>query len=595
MNTTTHECADAAFIDVATTAERLVIAEIPLRCDRLVGAPLALLETHEHVVVAAQTRHAIVAAAERAAAQAGDGRPGGLVGFHTLFAVSPHSERARLHYCAPGSTIARVAAHGGLGDGDVALVIDQAHQSRADQLMLLAAARAAIERGAPLRIILLGARLDTAALTSYVAGCERLECARVEFRDPGPRRIERSDVLAAVAEHAGDDVRLVAVVPTKAAVEQLAATTRARFPGRQVVALHSRSGRPAGRLAATWEGPMVLVTTELPAGLAGIDVVVDSGLVHRSSGTTGVTRPTSVIATSAAESSERAGLAAGRYVACATPSDVPFARSGFEAGGLARVLLRLAADGLETNEVRFLYEPERKLREHDLALLTALGAVDERGAPTPITRAMAELPLRPRLARMLVEAGALGVSRAMLKIAVVLENRELRARNELWRQHTGECAREDACDLFALLELYELADRSEEADLIALGIDPGAFAYAKRELRRRMRVLRLAEDTCVGGDRRAAVIRACRAGLVQVFERAHPDRAAGTYFYRGPDGQARRLLPWSVFGAAGWPQRVAGEALDRQLDGPGDGGHMHWVSAATAVLDAEPPTHAIAG
>ena len=59
------------------------------------------------------------------------------------------------------------------------------------------------------------------------------------------------------------------------------------------------------------------------------------------------------------------------------------------------------------------------------ALLAELGAVDAQGRITPVGQKLRQLPLPPRLARMVVDAGAAGEAELAADIAVVLTERGL--------------------------------------------------------------------------------------------------------------------------------------------------------------------------
>ncbi len=83
--------------------------------------------------------------------------------------------------------------------------------------------------------------------------------------------------------------------------------------------------------------------------------------------------------------------------------------------------------------------PDAAISEARARLLT-LDALDADGRPTPHGRALATLPLAPRLARMLVRGGALGMARLAAEVAVLLGERglggpdaDLEARLRRWR------------------------------------------------------------------------------------------------------------------------------------------------------------------
>ena len=101
---------------------------------------------------------------------------------------------------------------------------------------------------------------------------------------------------------------------------------------------------------------------------------------------------------------------------------------------LAGLALELAVWGAEPARLPFLDPPPARALEEAGSLLAALGAVDEGGRPTPVGRAMAELPLHPRLARMVVTADdSVGVVGSILHglgwtaclLAALLEDRDV--------------------------------------------------------------------------------------------------------------------------------------------------------------------------
>ena len=88
---------------------------------------------------------------------------------------------------------------------------------------------------------------------------------------------------------------------------------------------------------------------------------------------------------------------------------------------LAGLALELAVWGADPADLAFLDPPPARALEEARSLLALLGAVDDAGRPTPLGRAMAELPLHPRLARMVVGAG----DRTACVLAALLEDRDV--------------------------------------------------------------------------------------------------------------------------------------------------------------------------
>jgi ATP-dependent helicase HrpA len=101
---------------------------------------------------------------------------------------------------------------------------------------------------------------------------------------------------------------------------------------------------------------------------------------------------------------------------------------------LAAVILRMAALQLgDMASFPFLDPPEQRSIRDGVQLLQELGAFDNDGAITPVGRRIAQLPIDPRLARMIVAAEAEGCVREVLVIAAALaipDPRERPAGNE---------------------------------------------------------------------------------------------------------------------------------------------------------------------
>ena len=93
------------------------------------------------------------------------------------------------------------------------------------------------------------------------------------------------------------------------------------------------------------------------------------------------------------------------------------------------VLLQMAALGLgDVEDFPFLDPPDRRQVRDGLNLLTELGALGEGGALTPLGRRLAQLPVDPRLGRMVLEADRLGCADEVIVIAAALSIQDPRER-----------------------------------------------------------------------------------------------------------------------------------------------------------------------
>jgi len=92
---------------------------------------------------------------------------------------------------------------------------------------------------------------------------------------------------------------------------------------------------------------------------------------------------------------------------------------------LAGLALELAVWGADPRSLAFLDPPPARALEEAGALLAVLGAVDAAGRPTALGRAMADLPLHPRLARMVVGSVTGGLGWTACVLAALLEDRDV--------------------------------------------------------------------------------------------------------------------------------------------------------------------------
>ena len=130
--------------------------------------------------------------------------------------------------------------------------------------------------------------------------------------------------------------------------------------------------------------------------------------------------------------------------------------AGIEAADLTGLALELALWGAEPQDLAFLTQPPEGTLAEARALLAMLGALDGKGRITEHGRALAALPLHPRLGHMLVRAGpksaplaALMAERdpltgAPVDLSLRLEAlRDVRAfqRNRVWQVNMGALGR----------------------------------------------------------------------------------------------------------------------------------------------------------
>jgi ATP-dependent helicase HrpB len=174
---------------------------------------------------------------------------------------------------------------------------------------------------------------------------------------------------------------------------------------------------------------------ETSVTLPGIRVVVDAGLVRRSvfDPVSGMSRLETqrISRASADQRAGRAGrVAAGRcyrlWSEGAQRSLAAFARAEILEADLAPLALDLAEWGTtEASVMPWLDTPPPATLDGARDLLSRLGALDAAGRITAHGRALAHLPMHPRLAHLLIEAQRRGVLSLGAKLAALLSERDL--------------------------------------------------------------------------------------------------------------------------------------------------------------------------
>ncbi|HTE59915.1 MAG TPA: ATP-dependent RNA helicase HrpA, partial [Solirubrobacteraceae bacterium] len=96
---------------------------------------------------------------------------------------------------------------------------------------------------------------------------------------------------------------------------------------------------------------------------------------------------------------------------------------------LASVILQMAAAGLgDIADFPFLDPPDRRQVRDGIRLLQELAALDEKERLTPLGRRLAQLPVDPRLGRMVLEADRLGCAEEVIVVAAALSIQDPRER-----------------------------------------------------------------------------------------------------------------------------------------------------------------------
>lgn len=301
-----------------------------------------------------------------------------------------------------------------------------------------------------LRVLVMSATIDGAAVARLlddapiVVSAGRAYPVDVRYRDRAPsQRVEAATAAAIRHALANDTGDVLVFLPGGAEIRRVATAIEdaASSAGVHVAPLYGDLPQAAQDAAiapsAPGERKVVLSTpiAETSLTIEGVRVVIDSGLARapRFSPRTAMTR-LETVRISRASSDQRAGRA-GRVAAGVCyrlwsmheqHGLVPHTTPEILQTDLAPLALELAVAGIDDpSSLRWLDVPPAAAFAQARTLLTELGALDPRdGRITQHGRAMAELPLHPRLAHMLLAAAPLGLGALACDVAALLEERD---------------------------------------------------------------------------------------------------------------------------------------------------------------------------
>ncbi|SFR79924.1 ATP-dependent helicase HrpB [Sphingomonas jatrophae] len=414
------------------------------------------------ILLLSPRRIAARAAAERMAAAAGE--PVGRTFGYATRLDSRRSAATRVTVLTEGIFRSRIQADPELA-GVAAVLFDEVHERSLDGDFGLALALDAQGALRPdLRLLAMSATLDGARFAALMQGAPVIESEGrshpLELRHLGrtaEARIEDAMAAAIRRALAEEEGGLLAFLPGLAEIER----TAERLGGLpSELVLHRLHGTldPAAQRAAIAPAPpgtrkLVLATSiaETSLTLDGVRIVVDSGLARRPryDRAAGVTRLVTERASQAAVA-QRAGRAGRQapgvayrlWEAAATAGLPRFDPPEILEADLSGLLLDCALWGVaDPSALAWIDPPPAASVNEARTRLAGLGALDGDGRPTPHGRALAALPLPPRLAHMLLSANDRMLA---AEVAVLLGERglggqdaDLEVRLRRWRQERG--------------------------------------------------------------------------------------------------------------------------------------------------------------
>jgi len=421
-------------------------------------------------------------------------RDGDLVAHQVRFADSS-TERTLVKLMTDGILLAETQHDPFLNRYDT-LIIDEAHERSLNIDFLLGYIKRLLPKRPELKVLITSATIDLQKFSAHFDNAPIIEVSgrtypvEILYR-PALEQDEELElsgqVLAAFDEilqlerkhrPAHRDV-LVFLSGEKEIREVAELFRKQQYPGLEVLPLYARlSNKEQQRVFEGHAGRRVVLTTnvaETSLTVPGIGYVIDSGLarISRYSVRSKIQR-LPVEAISQASANQRAGrcgrLGPGTCMRLYSETDFltrpAFTDTEITRTNLASVILQMLALRLgDIEDFPFIEAPESRAVRDGFKLLEELQAVNEQGSLLPLGRMMARLPLDPRLARVLLEAGQRHCLREALIIVSALSVQDPRERPLDRQQAADEAHRRlfhPDSDFQAFINLWEFYEQQRQ-------------------------------------------------------------------------------------------------------------------------------------
>ena len=376
---------------------------------------------------------------------------GDLVGFQVRF-TEQVGEAALIKFMTDGILLAETQGDAWLSAYDT-IILDEAHERSLNIDFLLGYLKRLLAKRRDLKLIVTSATIDTARFAAHFDDAPVVEVegrtwpVEVRWRPP-PERGEANTVeqiVAAVDEISAEDPRgdVLVFLPGEREIRDAhLALDRRKYRETEVLALYARlSANEQDRVFRPGPKRRIVLATnvaETSLTVPRIRFVVDTGTARvKRYSQRGQLERLHIEPISQAAADQRKGrcgrVAAGICYRLYAEDDFAerprYTDPEILRTSLAGVILRMLSLKLgEVADFPFVEAPHERAIGDGYRRLIEIGAIDEQHRITAIGRTVANLPVDVALARMLVEAERLGVSREMMILVSFLSIQDPRER-----------------------------------------------------------------------------------------------------------------------------------------------------------------------
>lgn len=453
------------------------------------------------------------------------------------------SADSKILFCTDGLQLVRTIT---MADGtkENVLIIDEIHLWNRNMEALVAWCKFMRNKWNT-KVVIMSATMDAEKLKSYLGSKTEIITVPGRLYEVTVEHRPAYMLIPTVLEYVKEKRDTIVFVSGKKEMESLIEDIKEKDCNAVILPLHGDlEWEDQKKCYLNYNVPKVIVATNIAQDgvtIPGISVI-DTGKAKISNAESGVEGLVE-IEISKADCKQREGRAGrtegGRYTLC---SDYPYEdREEYtvpeiQRSILDRIVLQLAAAGLDAEELEFYHQPDSEAIQLAKKKLIALSATDSNNNVTELGSKMVKMPVSVELARMIVEAEKYGVTEQVMTIAAIIEFGGLlrKSKKYSWVNYSN-FTYEHGSDLLAEFDVWNNLSEMGYIDFNEVGISKRNFLRIKDHIKK----LKNALDNLVdiqNNDDREAIVKSCIAGMAtSIFV------SDGYGRFVGEDGVVRQL------------------------------------------------------
>ena len=402
------------------------------------------------------------------------------VGYRTAYDKCS-SKDSKILYCTDGLQLIRTIFSED-NEKENVLIIDEVHEWNLNIETLIAWCKFMREKWNT-KVVIMSATLDTDMLANFFG--EDVEVLNIPgtLYDVKMEERPKYKLIDTIKEYINDSKNVLVFVPGKKEISDV--ISRLHEENATVLPLHGEMDwDDQKKCFEHYANSKVIVATNVAQTsltIPDIDVVVDTGEARVSIAENGI-QGLFLEDISQSDIMQRKGRAGrtkdGKYILC---SDISlqyrkdFSVPEIQRSILDRVVLQLAAIGLDAEKLEFYHQPDVDAIKTAKKELEIIGAIDSDNKVTEMGYKIVKMPVSVQLARMIVEADKYGVTEQVMTIAAIIEMGGLLAKEGNYYDFTSE----RTSDLLAELDVWNYLNKMKYIDFKMLGIKKKTFFKIK--------------------------------------------------------------------------------------------------------------------